>query len=57
MRRTILLALCLVVVTSQADAKTLYVNAASGNDAVSFAANSEATPWRTLVARLAVRGG
>ena len=46
MRSTIL---CLLLLSAaSADAKTLYVNAATGNDAVSYAANSEATPWRTL---------
>lgn len=48
MRRTILLALLLVVATRQADAKTLYVNAASGSDAVSYAANDADHPWATL---------
>lgn len=31
-----------------ADAKTLYVNAATGNDSTTYAANSEASPWRTI---------
>lgn len=46
MRLTTLL--LLLATAAGADAKTLYVNAATGNDAVSYAANSEATPWRTL---------
>lgn len=48
MRRLIVGVLLLVLVAATADAKTLYVNAATGNDAVSYAANSAATPWRTL---------
>jgi hypothetical protein len=28
--------------------RTLYVNSATGNDAVSYLQNSEATPWRTI---------
>lgn len=31
-----------------AGAKTLYVNAATGNDAVTYAANGAATPWRSI---------
>lgn len=31
-----------------ADSKTLYVNSATGNDSVSYAANSQASPWRSL---------
>lgn len=31
-----------------ADAKTLYVNGATGSDSVSYAANSESAPWRTI---------
>lgn len=30
------------------DAKTLYVNGGSGNDATTYAANSESSPWRTI---------
>lgn len=31
-----------------AEAKTLYVNGGTGNDTVTYAANSESTPWRTI---------
>lgn len=40
--------LTLTVLGSFADAKTLYVDSANGNDSVSYAANSQATPWRSL---------
>jgi hypothetical protein len=40
--------LIVLVVAASADAKTLYVNATTGNDAVSYAANSQSAPWRTL---------
>ena len=40
--------LCVFLFTGLANAKTLYVNGASGNDSVSYADNSESTPWRTL---------
>lgn len=45
-----LLPLVLVVVTatSAAAQATLYVNAATGDDAVTKAANSASTPWRTI---------
>jgi parallel beta-helix repeat protein len=33
---------------SVAQAKSLYVNGSSGNDSVSYANNSQSTPWRTL---------
>lgn len=31
-----------------ADSKTLYVNGTTGSDSVSYATNSESTPWRTI---------
>lgn len=31
-----------------AEAKTLYVNASTGNDATTYAANSETAPWRSI---------
>ncbi len=31
-----------------AEAKTLYINGATGNDAVSYATNSDSTPWRSI---------
>ena len=31
-----------------AEAKTLYVNAGTGNDATTYAANSETAPWRSI---------
>ncbi|MFN0063648.1 MAG: hypothetical protein ACKVPX_14165, partial [Myxococcaceae bacterium] len=37
-----------VVTASAAQAKTLYVNGATGNDAVTYAANDEANPWRSI---------
>ncbi len=42
---------CLVLLTAtplNAIAKNLYVDAASGNDTISYAGNSAAAPWRTL---------
>lgn len=30
------------------EAKTLYVNGGTGNDSISYDANSESTPWRTI---------
>jgi hypothetical protein len=42
-------AIALVVLGAAAtDAKTLYVNASTGNDATSYAANSQSAPWRTI---------
>lgn len=38
----------LVIAPVAADAKTLFVNAATGNDATSYAANSESSPWRSI---------
>ena len=38
----------MVLLGSLAEAKTLYVNSANGNDSVSYAANSQSTPWRSL---------
>lgn len=43
-KAALLLALC----SGAVHAKTLYVNSGTGNDSVSYASNSEATPWRTL---------
>lgn len=43
----LVLALALMV-PAWSDAKNLYVNGATGNDAVLYDANSEATPWRTI---------
>src|SRR5687768_6290897 len=37
-----------VVLPSVAYAKTLYVDAAAGDDSVSYANNSAATPWSTI---------
>lgn len=37
-----------LLIAVPASAKTLYVNAATGNDAVTYTQNSEATPWRSL---------
>ena len=31
-----------------AEAKTLYVNGGTGNDSITYAANSESTPWRSI---------
>lgn len=42
------LVVALLVTPMVADAKTLYVNGSTGNDATSYAANSEANPWRTI---------
>jgi hypothetical protein len=44
----VLLVMALACVALPAHAKTLYVNASTGNDTVSYAGNGEATPWRTL---------
>ena len=42
-------ALAFVVIGAAAsDAKTLYVNAATGNDGTTYAANSAAAPWRSI---------
>ena len=42
-------ALAFVVLGAAAtDAKTLYVNASTGNDGTSYAANSESAPWRSI---------
>ena len=47
-RRFMPLLAVLVLVPFTAEAKTLYVNAGTGNDATTYAANSEAFPWRTI---------
>ena len=36
------------MLVSVADAKTLYVNGATGNDATTYEANSATSPWRTI---------
>lgn len=41
-------ALCAMLFSGLASAKTLYVDGASGNDSVSYANNSQSAPWRTL---------
>jgi hypothetical protein len=42
-------AIALVVLgAAGTEAKTLYVNGSSGNDATSYAANSASSPWRTI---------
>ena len=38
----------LVLGAAATEAKTLYVNASTGNDATSYAANSQSAPWRTI---------
>lgn len=45
-----LLAFCLLatMLISVADAKTLYVDGATGNDATTYEANSATSPWRTI---------
>lgn len=53
LRSTLVLALVLIV--NPAFAKNLYVNDTAGDDAVTYAENSEARPWRTL--KRAVWGG
>ena len=47
-RRLLVAIATLLVMPLAAEAKTLYVNAATGNDATTYAANSEATPWRSI---------
>lgn len=49
MKRLIpLLALGLALGGAAAHAKTLYVDGATGSDSVTYAANSQASPWRSL---------
>ena len=43
-----LLTLLTLAAPLTAEAKPLYVNATSGNDATSYAANSSSAPWRTI---------
>lgn len=38
----------LIATCVSAQAKDLFVNGATGNDSVSYAANNEASPWRTI---------
>jgi hypothetical protein len=38
----------LLVASVSADAKTLYVNASTGNDSTTYAANGPSAPWRTI---------
>ena len=40
--------LSLLLATVVADAKPLYVNSATGSDSTSYAANTQATPWKTI---------
>lgn len=40
--------LFVLTLTLVAEAKTLYVNGTTGNDATSYLANGENTPWRTI---------
>ena len=47
-RVAFLLLIAAVLVPAESYAKTLYVNSVTGNDAVSYDANSESTPWRTI---------
>lgn len=47
-RYSILVAAVLGCFAANLQAKDLYVNATTGNDSVSYANNSAATPWRTL---------
>lgn len=39
---------CFSLIAAAANAKTLYVDGANGNDATTYAANSASAPWRTL---------
>lgn len=43
-----LAAALLMLAPLSVEAKTLYVNASSGNDATSYAANGPSAPWRTI---------
>lgn len=47
-RYSVLVAAMLGCLAANLQAKDLYVNAATGNDSVSYANNSAATPWRSL---------
>jgi hypothetical protein len=44
----LLVFICAVAFPPDVDAKTLYVNGAVGNDAVTYASNAENSPWRTI---------
>lgn len=48
MFKYILQVVFIALLSSPAFAKTLYVNADTGNDSVTYAQNSEASPWRTI---------
>lgn len=48
MRRVAVLVLSLCLIAWTADAKTLYVNAATGNDATTYANNDINNPWASL---------
>lgn len=43
-----LFAVAIGCIAANVQAKELYVNASTGNDSVTYAGNSAATPWRTL---------
>lgn len=48
-RRVVIFSLlCSAVDVSAAEAKILYVNGSTGNDATSYAANGPSAPWRTI---------
>lgn len=46
--KTVILALAILALSAVADAKTLYVNASTGNDATTYANNDINNPWLTL---------
>jgi hypothetical protein len=48
MSRIIAFCLSAVMLASVADAKTLYVNGTTGNDATSYENNSAGSPWRSI---------
>jgi hypothetical protein len=48
MSRFVVFCLSAVLLISVADAKTLYVNGATGNDATTYESNSATAPWRTI---------
>jgi hypothetical protein len=48
MSRFIVFCVSAVLLISVADAKTLYVNGATGNDATTYESNSASSPWRTI---------
>ena len=46
--KAVLMAAAFTVAPLAAEAKTLYVDAANGNDGTTYAANGPSTPWRSL---------